>query len=260
MRAYGVSVPMAVSAMMLALGMASCSGTNPVPGSLARVGTAESRGALFDSILAMTERREAFSPLKEATLGFSALDDMRALREEFVNVSTEAELYYALVRLSNARRDHHLSVSPVLGGLRLAELPNVSAPIRVLVDYTNLNVPTFFLAAVDESALGTEDARPTPGHRIVRINERTIAEYVEAFTPWVVHSSIHGLYWDMARDLPRRMANVPPWMYESSLRLDLEPRSGDGYSLSLPYMATRDLRLRSRKTRCTRVSPWSSSA
>ena len=63
---------------------------------------------LFDEILSKTEQREAFSEIKERNIGFSALEDMRKLRSEFVASRTETELYHALWKLSNARRDRHL--------------------------------------------------------------------------------------------------------------------------------------------------------
>ena len=78
-------------------------------------------GTLFDEIIAKTEQREAFSEVKEENVGFSALDDMKALRPEFVASENNTELYYALVKLSNARRDRHLRVSPVEGGLEPPE-------------------------------------------------------------------------------------------------------------------------------------------
>ena len=76
-------------------------------------------GELFDEIIRKTEQREAFSEIKESNVGFSALEDMKKLRSEFSRAETEAELYYALWKLSNARRDAHLRVGPVDGGLQI---------------------------------------------------------------------------------------------------------------------------------------------
>ncbi len=200
-----------------------------------RSGTEESRAALFEQILAMTERREAFSPLKEEALDFSPLDDMRALRDEVVGATTEADLYYALVKLSNARRDHHLDVVPADGGLRPPEASGTRAPIHILPDYTDIDRPSFFVAAIDTSRFDGADA-PAPGDLVFAVNGRSIEEYVELFTPWVVHSSIHGLYWDMARDMPLRARDVPPALYEDELRLELERESGERFTVSLPYV------------------------
>ncbi len=125
------STVMAVAASLSCLGGTVEGGGDET----SRIGSASMRAALFDSIIAMTERREAFSPVKEETMGFSAIEDMRALRSEVVDASSDVELYHALVRLSNARRDHHLDVSPVDGGLQVRDNPQLAAPIRVLPDY-----------------------------------------------------------------------------------------------------------------------------
>ena len=167
---------------------------------------------------------------------------MRVLREEVVDAETEADLYFALVKVSNARRDHHLTVEPVEGGLRRPAPRAGQAPIRVLPDYSDLARPGFFIASIDHTAAGHEAGSIAPGDRIVSINDRTVPDYVQAFTPWVVHSSTRGLYWDMARDLPLRPANVPPSMYEDTLRLVLE-RNGERREILLPYVDDPDLQL-----------------
>ena len=106
---------------------------------------------LFDEIIAKTERREAFSEIKETNIGFSAIEDMKALRDEFLAAETELELYYALIKLSNTRRDRHLRVNPVDGGLEPpVRQPCVSAPIYVLPEISDVYNPAFFVVAVGE--------------------------------------------------------------------------------------------------------------
>ncbi|MCY3546123.1 MAG: hypothetical protein OXH49_04525, partial [Gemmatimonadetes bacterium] len=95
----------------------ACAGGDDGPG---RAGTPELRAALFDTILARTERREAFSPVKNERLGLEPLAAMSALRDKVVSAETDDELYYALARLSHARRDRHLDVILVPGGLALS--------------------------------------------------------------------------------------------------------------------------------------------
>ena len=46
---------------------------------------------LFDEIIRKTEEREAFSEVKERNMSFSALEDMKKLRSEFIAAKTEAE-------------------------------------------------------------------------------------------------------------------------------------------------------------------------
>ena len=184
-------------------------------------------GRLFDDIIDKTARREAFSEVKEKAMSFSALEDMKALREEFIASTSEAELYYALVKLSNARRDRHLRVSTVDDGIKSPDVWR-KGPIRVLPDYSDLQNPSFFVAASRLSS-------PEPGDRIVAVNGRTTPEYVEEFTPWVSHSTLHGLYWEMATYLPWVRGDVPLNLYLETLLLTLESDSGNRYEVSLNY-------------------------
>ena len=186
---------------------------------------------LFDEIIRKTEEREAFSKVKETNIGFSALEDMKKLRSEFIAAKTELELYFALVKLSNVRRDRHLRVLTVDGGLQPQEQQScVSAPIQVLPDYSDTNNPTFFVAAVGEGRNS-----PERGDVIVGVNGQSIAEHINEFTPWIRHSTLHRLYWDMALVLPIRAYDFPLSLYSESLNLTLAGPSGERYDVSLPY-------------------------
>ena len=186
---------------------------------------------LFDEIISKTERREAFSEVKERNIGFSAIEDMKSLRAEFVASRTETELYYALWKLSNARRDVHLRLWPVDGGLQPPRRAScVSAPLHVLPDYSDIDNPTFFVAGV-----GAGLASPKVGDVIVGVNGRSMAEYVNEFTPWIRHSTLYGLYWRMAHELPKQVSTVPPRLYSGQLDLTLKNSSGQHYDVSLPY-------------------------
>lgn len=203
------------------------------------IGTAEQRNELVDSILAMTARREAWSPFKEAALDYDPLAEMEAARPEVVGATTEEELYYALTRLSNARRDSHLYITPVDGGLAAPLLPEARAPIHVLPDYSDMDDPSFFVAGVDPGRLDGADIRD--GDLIVSVNGRTAREYVETFRDWTRHSSPQGLYWNLARDLPLRLPATAPWMYGETLELELERASGERFAVSLPYLQPSDV-------------------
>ena len=186
---------------------------------------------LFDEIISKTEQREAFSENKETNIGFSAIEDMKKLRSEFVASKTELELYFALVKLSNARRDRHLQVIPVGGGLKPPERrPCISTPIYVLPDFSDIHNPKFFVGSV-RGGLNS----PKRGDVMVRVNGRSMTEYIEDFTPWIRHSTLHGLYWRMAHELPKQVSHVPPNLYSNRLNLTLERPSGQRYDVSLPY-------------------------
>jgi hypothetical protein len=220
----------ALLGLLLALGPAPLAAQSPV-------GTPELRSALVDSILAMTGRREAWSPHKEAALGYAPIEAMEAVRAEVVAADTEEELYYALTKLSNVRRDSHLYLTPVPGGLAGPSAPELRAPIHVLPDYTDMAAPSFFVAGVDAEALAAAGADVRIGDLIVSVNGRSAADFVDAFRPWTRHSAVQGLHWNLARDLPLRLPTTAPWMYRETLDLVLERAPGQRTSVSLPYLA-----------------------
>ena len=186
---------------------------------------------LFDEIIDKTERREAFSEVKENAMNFSALEEMKALREEFIASTSEAELWYALLKLCNARRDTHLSISAVDGGLEAPDLPwhRERVPVAVLPDYSDIQNPSFFIAAVRGVS------SPERGDRIIAVNGRTIAEHVADFTPWTRHSTLHYLYWRMADLFPYLSPTVPGHLYAEAMTLALETSAGNRYEVTLEY-------------------------
>ena len=187
--------------------------------------------ALFDEIIGKTEQREAFSEVKEANIGFSAIEDMKKLRDEFIAAETELDLYFALVKLSNVRRDRHLEVDTVERGLEGPERrPCVAAPIYVLPEITDVHNPTFFVSAAGEGVTS-----PQMKDVIVGVNGSSMEEYIDEFAPWIRHSTLPRLYWEMARDLPRRIPDLPLSLYSERLYLTLERPSGGRYDVSLPY-------------------------
>ena len=207
---------------------------------LTPVGTPELRSELFDSIIEMTRRREAWSPFKESAMRYDPLSEMEALRAQVVNADTQEELYYALTLLSNARRDSHLSLTPVPGGLAGPRASEMRAPIQVLPDYSDMGAPGFFVSGVDRGQLtasGLPGAdRVQIGDLIVSVNGRSIPEFIVEFRSWTRHSALQGLYWRLARDIPIRVSATAPWMYGESLSLELEDKSGRRYSATLPYL------------------------
>ena len=225
----GARFAVATLCLTAACGWTACGTPSETPGTPLEVST-EQLGTLFDEIVEKTARREAFSEVKEEAGSFSALEEMRALRSEFLAAEIEEELFYALVKLSNARRDRHLSVNPVEGGLTVPETPDLAAPVLVLPDFSDLNEPQFFVAGV-----GLDLPSPEPGDLVVAVNGRPTPEYVADFTQWIRHSTRYGLYWHMARELPLIVRNVPPDRYRETLDLTLEDAAGDRYDVSLPY-------------------------
>lgn len=223
----------------------------PAQESASALGTPELRAALFDSILAWTADRAAFSPPKNAALGFDPLEAMAALREDVVEADSEEALFYALLRLSNARRDRHLSVALVPGGLSLQDEaglpawdredpPNPkTASIRVLPGYGQ-DRPTYFIADVAQGTDFSGEA-PNPGDRIVSVNGMSVRVFEETAMPYVRHSSLVGFRWKLAEAMPLNTALFPPGYRGEFLALELERADGSIYSSALPYVAEEGL-------------------
>ncbi len=160
--------------------------------------TAEDRAALFDYILSKTMEREAFSPAQNHALAFDVEEAMLRYRDEFVAADTPQELYYALAKLSNARKDRHLSLAFVDGGITLSDTtgadqgnypvpgsPIAHAPIRFATDYGTLGEYFVFVSDVARDiARHTTDAAPEVGDRLITVNGRPFADYVEQIEPY----------------------------------------------------------------------------
>ena len=232
----------ATTALVLCL-TSSCAAST---GASARAGTPELRAALFDTIMALTASREAFSPVKEAHWGTDPLESMAAYRDEFVAANTEEALFYALEKVSNVRNDRHLDVGLVPGGLRLTESagleggvaeevePVYLAPVRILPDYSDPAV--YFVADVSEDHTHFPDGQAEPGDRVISVNRRPMAEYEKAVRPYQASSYEPNLRWRMAEDITARSAIMPPSFYGEGLELELEGEDGTVTSVILPYL------------------------
>ena len=219
----------------------------------AGVGTAEERAALFDTIMARVERREAFSPVKNEELGLDPLAEMAARRAELVEADSEEALFYAISRLSNARRDRHLDVALVPNGIGLAETrglpfadesleaPPLHAPLRVLPDYGTPGEITFFVSdlATDTTVLGSP--APQLGDRVVAVNGRSFPDYLAAIEPYHRYSALPNFWWRTAMALPERTAILPPEHYRDRLELTLERLDGTLVTVSLPYLESDEI-------------------
>ena len=73
----------------------------------------EDRKALFDDLVKKTLERESFSPVKNRILNLDVIEEMRKYRDELIRADTDEKLFYALLKISNARKDRHLDISLV---------------------------------------------------------------------------------------------------------------------------------------------------
>jgi hypothetical protein len=229
----------------IALALSLSSSCTPADDRSSRAGTPELRAALFDTIMALTAAREAFSPFKNEHWGTDPLQSMAAYRDELIAADSEGALFYALEKVSNARNDRHLDVALVPGGLRLAESaglevvggevePVYVAPVRILPDYSDPSV--YFVADVSEDHTHFPDGGAEPGDRVISVNGRPMAEYEAAVRPYQASSYRPNLRWRMAEDITARSAIMPPSFYREGLELELEGADGAVTSVTLPYL------------------------
>ena len=229
---------------VLALGLAACGERAP-----ARVGTPQLRAALFDTILARTQRREAFSPVKNERLGFDPLTEMRALRESVVSASTEADLYYSLARLSHARRDRHLDLYLVPGGLELSEAGGLDvwegeattprqAPLKVFPDYTSDDAG-YFIGDVASDPRWAD--LPAVGDVVVSVNGMPIVAWQDSAAAFMRHSTVIGLRWKLAEAMTQASASFPPRLRATELTLVVSSATGTESTHEVPYVPVGDL-------------------
>ena len=202
------------------------------------ISTREDREALFEYIIEKTKDRESFSPIKEKTMGFDPIEEMYRVKNEVLDASNDTELYYALQKLSAARRDRHLSIDLIEGGLALPALSEGTAPIRFHPDYSSKDETLFFV-----SDLGGELEKyvkkksvPVIGDKLLKVNEISLVEYLEKIEPYVRYSTKNNFLRRAAYMMAEKDDNLPPWLFEEELTLELENSAGESYVVTLPYL------------------------
>ena len=199
----------------------------------AEPGTRADRAALFDDVLEKTMARESFSAIKNETLGLDVEKNMRRWRDELLDATTDQELFHALVKISNARKDRHLSVGVVAGGL-VVDTTLTHAPIRFMPDFTDLDNVTFFVSDV-------QGGEAELGDRVIAVNGS--ASFATDLEPYVRYSTVNKLWWELAKMLPQKSeALLPARFYRDTL--ELERADGERYAATLPYRDPEDLRWR----------------
>ena len=241
-------------AALLLAGVGACADPGDHPGP---TGTPTLRGALFDTIVARTQRREAFSPVKNERLGFDPLAAMKSLRDDVVAADTEMALYYALARMSHARRDRHLDLFLVRGGLALADsagldvsgapdtAPPRQAPVRIFPDYSDGAAEADYF--VGDVARGEADPSNgwaeglAVGARVVSVNGMPIAAWHDSATAFMRHSTRAALRWKLAEAMTFATASFPPHLRGDSLTLGTVAPGGGGTLYRLPIVPPGDL-------------------
>ncbi len=211
------------------------------------ISTREDRQALFDALIAKTIQREAFSEIKNRRLGLDIMRDMRALEAEIVEAQNEEALYYALVKLSNARRDAHLRVSPIKGGLSVPDHYGVSgrtrAPnrkgratpaiaLRFAPDFSGQR-PFLFVSDLGRDI--SQRANVGVGDRVKAVNGLSLDDYVARVRPYFAYSTENGFWMSFARDFPLKTPRLPKAFYLDKLMLEMERPNGEVYRIATSY-------------------------
>ena len=218
----------------IVLGAASLSATPP-----GRIGTAEERSRLFEDLVQWTLKREAFSPPKIRRLGLDFAHDAQELRGSFLSASTENDLLLALTRLSNLRRDGHLTV--VAEGPRSRGSLFLRAPIRFAVDYAE---PGRRLLFVRDLGAELKDRVPELGDELISINGNPVAEYFRQMKPYFAASTDNRLWLEFAVNLSTKRHDFDPKLYQEDVTYELRTADGEMYTVTVPYLNPTAIRWR----------------
>lgn len=219
--------------MVLGLAIGGCSAESPL-------GSAEDRKALVDYLIGKTMEREAFSPIKNKRLDLDVEAAMRACEDEVVGAETEQEMFYALAKLSNARRDQHLSVWGIEGGLEEPEfypgddVVPLTVAIRAEIDYSDADSLTLFVMDMATNKEFVVGARL--GDKIVAVNGVDATTRFELSRSYFRYSTELGYRKKFAQAFSSRTGMLPPEFYSDTLNLTLERDSGETIEVSLPYV------------------------
>jgi len=204
------------------------------------VGTREQRLALLDRVVELTSAREAFSPIKDRRLGLEFTRDALAMRDEFADASTEAELLLALSRASNLRRDGHLQVEPVPSGLRSPRPLLQRAPLRFAVDYGTPGDYALFVADVAQ-AFEFDAPPPAAGDRLLTVDGQAVHDRLEQVRPDLACATEERTWLELAVELSTRRQDHARELGADRVRFGLERAGGARYSVELPYLEPADL-------------------
>ncbi|WP_210288144.1 hypothetical protein [Martelella radicis] len=194
-------------------------------------------------------RRDALVPVKNERLGLDVAAALQACRQDFITADTDEKLIYAILRMNNARRDVHVKVWLLRGGLelpgvrlgendiRMDRLPTEDVPIRFSVDYGDPNRPFFFVADAGTNPADFGGRRPALGDRLIAVNGLSVSDWCACHLPYLRWSTREGMWWTLAKALSQRSREVSPELYLPEAQFTLQGGAGDTYDLALDWRA-----------------------
>ncbi|WP_411029788.1 hypothetical protein [Spongiimicrobium sp. 3-5] len=201
------------------------------------ISTEEDRKALFDYIIAKTKEREAFSEPKNKALKFDPVQNMMALEEEFINATTNNELWFALKKLSAARHDKHLYIDVVDGGLKEPDIAKGQAPIRFHPDFSSKDKTVFFISDFSKDiSTHSNGVLPKIGDQLIDINGIPLEEYIDQIKVYTKFSNLKNFLIRSADAISEKGPHLPKKFFNDTFKITLKPKKGKKYTLTLPYL------------------------
>jgi len=206
------------------------------------ISTREDRAALAELLITKTLEREAFSEIKNRNLQVDIERDMRHVAKDVADASDEIEFYFALVRLSNARRDRHLLVRPAPGGPspltafrdlnnEIGQMHRPRVALEFQVSFAEEKAPVFFVSNVGKTIRDVQR-----GDIVTRIGSRSFQEFLVFAEPYCRFSTRANFLVRLAEVLPNVSLVFPPSFYDHrGLTLTLQ-RDGKIVEVTLPYV------------------------
>ncbi len=216
-------------------------------------GNEEDREALFDYLVEITMERDAFASLtehpvyREHPAGIDVVAEMKEHKDDLIEADNDKDMWLALWKMSNIRKDRHLRVYETDDGLEVPEelQEDLRAPIRFRTDYSDEEERFLFVRDMGTDIDDYVDEVPEPGDRLVSINGTDATEYIESYRIWH-HASMEDPYWwEVANEITRTRDRVPHSKFYDEdlevLQLGLQRDDGTTYEIELPYYERGDV-------------------
>ena len=201
--------------------------------------TEADRLALFDDLVDKTLRRHAFSEVKWEKLGLDFETDAAPLRDAFAAAESDLDLFRALCKLSAVRRDAHMKVSPIEGGLPIDGTEYASG-IEFSPDFERLDEHVFCVQRVSYDVESGETV-PAIGDVLVSINGQSPAEFDETIGPYLLWSTPNNRAWSLAEACGRQFAYWPTLPESHEFVYQLRNAERGEYEVRLTGMNAEDI-------------------
>ena len=201
-----------------------------------KIGSRQDREGLYNYLLEKTFERESFSPVKNQNLDLDIEKEMLKYKSELINAKSEEDLFYAIVKISNARKDRHLKVATSKNGLTLRDITPGTLPILFEVDFKNEDNPFFFISNYSSNIKKYGKVQPEVGDRLIKVNGELFNSYINRIKPYHRYSTLNGFWKKLPPTFTTKNLLLPYSFDVKTMRLEFENKDGKTYMLALPYL------------------------